>query len=207
MHGDPYHWFVDPVKQAIRETLLEFTLADFYPGVTHAFTPENVSFNGIERAQTVGATIMLSKQIQPSLDRKDEKPAGGRTELSWTNDAGERVDRHLRSTFRVYFDVDLWMPKAAYATCALFHLVGNLPRSTVDGMTRSGLADPGDFRGNPVLLDVISPLLPEDLTSVSKSYRARAIVRAEGGIYVDRVSTRVRGAGRIQLASPPFVEP
>lgn len=198
MHNTPCQIFVGPVKEAIRSALLE---------AIPSFVEADVRFNSAERDAAKGAQILLSKEILPSLSRKEERTAGGRTSLSWIGSDGSTWARHLRSSLVVTFDVRLWTQTLEATTMALLQSVAALPRFCHDGhlLTDPKVPDP-DFTGNVVDLMAMSPEFPDDVTAVSKTYYARFKVRAEGGIYSDaKVSVQARGIPR--LATPAFVHP
>lgn len=197
MHNSPCQVFVGPVKSAIRASILSAV-----PSILET----EVRFNSAERDGVRGAQILLSREVLPSLSRKEERTAGGRTELKWLGSDGSTWARHLRSSLVVTFDVRLWTQSLEQTTMALLQCVAELPRFCYDGHL---LTDPKDldpsFSGNIVDLIAMSPEFPDDTTAVSKTYYARYRVRAEGGIYSDaKVSVQVRGVPR--LATPAFVQ-
>lgn len=188
MHDSPSQRFILPVKQALKDALLD---------VAPSFTDLNIGFDSVERDRSRCASITISKRSDPSLSRADERPASGRTGFSWTGDDGRLWERLQRLSLRLVFEVQIVAPSLQESTDALFDLAAHTPRSCFDGHILSGLAvQPPDFLGNSIELTPISLALPEDTTSVSKSYRSYLYVRADGHIYADRVS-RVSVAGRI----------
>lgn len=206
MHGDPSQWFFTPVKNAIKSALVSYDPSVLAAVPAYTFSSDSISFNAIKRDGQVGATILASRQIVPSVDRKDELPAGGRTGVTWVGSDSVFYERYQRAALHVYFDVELWTPSAAHSTAALFHLISNLPSSISDGMLKRNLVDQDGFAGNPILLTPLSPMFPDDQTNVAKQHSSHLIVRADGHIYVDRIA-QVKAAGRIRLANPTFPNP
>lgn len=197
MHNDPGQIFIKPVKDAIKTAIL---------AAVPDFSDLDVRYNSIERDGIKGATILISPEIIPSVNRKDERTAAGRVE-SWRGADGNLWARHLRCTLAVVFDVRLWTQRLDATTRALLASVGGLPRHCYDGhlLTDPAAVDPS-FTGNLVELSALSPEFPDDKTAVSKTYYAGFKVRAEGGIYVDSV-VGVPVSTKIRPADPFFIQP
>lgn len=196
-HNDPSQIFIFPVKDVIRATLKAIDPV--------AFTDESVTFNAIERDRSVGASILLSSEIPPIANRKDEKPSSGRIGDPWRGTDGKTLYQRLwRSGLTVCFDVKIWSQSLATSTQHLFDLISLLPRACYDGQLQRDAADPEEgFVGNPVELSVLSPRFPDDKTAVSKTYYASCVVRADGGIYYDAPVAR-EVSGIIRMATPFF---
>lgn len=199
-HSDPYPIFLAPVKDVIAATLYSLNLFDAMTVLKH---------DSIERDGSHGASIVVSKQIVPVVNRTEEKPRGGRTQMTYLDVDGNTWERVFRSTLIVHFDVAIWFPDMARSVEALFGLVGQLPRATVDGhLPKAVLPEPlvssnGEaWGGNPIELECISPQLPEERTSTARTYRSSVIVRATGGIYHDSIR-RVQVTPKTRLA-PDF---
>jgi hypothetical protein len=193
-HSDPSQIFIYPVKDTIRSTLIAID-----PG----FTMDSVSFNAIERDRSLGASVLLSSEIPPIANRKDEKSHSGSTGFSWRGADGVSLyERFWRSSLIVCFDVRVWAPSLEQSTRFLFQLIATLPRICYDGHLQTDALHPeDDFLGNVIDLSVLSPRLPDDKTATSKTYYSSCIVRADGGIYHDAISKR-QVSGIIRPATP-----
>lgn len=193
-HSDPSQIFIYPVKDAIRSTLI---------AIDPKFTIDSVSFNAIERDRSVGATVLLSSEIPPIANRKDEKPSSGGVGKPWRGTDGKTLYQRLwRSSLTVCFDVRVWSPSLADSTRYLFELIGTLPRHCFDGHLQLDPLEPEpDYEGNPIELSVLSPRLPDDKTATSKTYYASCVIRADGGIYHDAAVKR-EVSGIIRTATP-----
>lgn len=196
MHDTPSSRFILPVKTILKSTLLRVA-----PGMTDL----DVSFDSVERDRSRCASILISGRSDPSFTRADERPRGGFTGSTWEGDDGRVWARHLRLSTRIVFEVRIVAPTLAEATETLFSLAAECPRSTFDGHLLAGVAvQPPGFEGNSIELSPFSFSLPEDTTSAAKSYRSTLFIRADGGIYADRISG-VSVAGRIVPTG--FVQP
>lgn len=198
MHGDPSQRFVGPVKTAIKTVVL-----GALPGATF----DNVCFNSIERDRSVGASIVVARDIAPSVKRDQEGTVGGRSSTTW-RDADQKLwARHRRSSLVVYFNVKVWTPSLADVTEALFNIVADMPRHCYDGhlLPASAPANPA-FLGNIVELTPMLPELPDDTVNTSKTYYALLKVKAEGAIYRDALVS-VPVSTVVRPAEPFFAQP
>lgn len=188
LHGDPNPVFIKPVKDAIKATLID-------SGMLFS----EIDYNGIERNGRTAASITNSKVIPPVANQRSQRPNGGRV-VAYRGDDGEQWVRSLRSDFILHFDVVIMSESLAESTEFLLDLIRKLPREITDHMPLMGKAiQPADEHGMPILLTVLEPLLPDENTSTAKRYLSSCVVRAEGGLYLDKQTT-VRVTPKISIA-------
>lgn len=183
MHDAPSPRFILPIKQAIKAQLMV---------VAPSMLETNISFDSVERDRSFCATIMVSRRADTTLSRSDERLGSGRTGYTWRGDDGKLWERHQTLAIRSAFEIQVVAPSLEQSTSIILDLAASMPRFCFDPQPLAGLAvQPAEFRGNSVELTCTSVVLPEDTTSVSKSYRSFLYVRADGHLFVDRV-TRVQ---------------
>jgi hypothetical protein len=173
-NSDPYPIFFKPVKEIVRSTLATAGLSDM-----------DISFNKIERVGQDSASVIISHQIPPVMNRTGEKLA--RKPFQWKDSAGKTRDRVYCADMIVHFDVNIMASSVERVMGFFYGFVRSFPRATVDGHR---LADPlapeyAEMKGNAIELSIITPIFPDDTVVTAKDYRVFFIVRAEGGIWFD----------------------
>ena len=177
-HNDPHPIFVKPCKDAIKAALVVAGLMDL-----------DVSYSAIERNGATGARVLNSAKIPPVLNLLTQPSNGGRR-ANWRGDDGQQWIRSKRCELILHFDVTMWSEKLSEATQFFFDFARHLPREITDAMPASGLAvQPSDEHGMPILLTLLMPVLPDDTTETARQYKATCVVRAEGGLWLDKQTT------------------
>ena len=177
-HNDPHPIFVKPCKDAIKAALVLAGIGEL-----------DISYSSIERNGATGARILSSQKIPPVMNMAGDPPNGG-VRSSWRGDDGQLRVRSKRFDLILHFDVTMWSEKLSEATQFFFDFARHLPRSITDAMPASGLAvQPADEHGMPILLTMLMPILPDDTTNTAKQYKATCVVRADGGLWLDKQAT------------------
>lgn len=182
-HSDPHPVFVGPCKEVIKAALILAGIPEI-----------DIDYSSVERNGAIGARILTSRNIPTTINYTEERPSGSRF-ATWRSDAGELITRAQRAHMTMSFEVQMWSESLSVATGFLFDFVRHMPRSAFDAMPQMGKAVQTD-PGNRIEFGLVNPQLPDETTSTAKQYRSSIIVRADGGLYLDKgvtvqVDTRI----------------